>query len=116
MGLILSEPIKKVVEIPKIFAKLPLETQKTIKSDLTGPAHRPGEKGEKKKHNIGRPFFRRKNCFIHYVGAVVAPYGRPKAIAAVQTLKWSSATAPCNKSITFRPYHRHERHQATQLT
>jgi hypothetical protein len=63
MGLILSGPIKKVVKIPKIFAKLSVEDAKFTQNALTGPAHRPGEKGEKipKKHR------RRKNCFSEEV-------------------------------------------------
>ena len=58
MGLILSGPIKKVVEIPKVFAKLSVEDAKFTQNALTGLAHRPDEKGEKikKKHR------RRKNA------------------------------------------------------
>jgi hypothetical protein len=49
MGPILSEPIKQVVEIPKILAKLSVENaKKRAQNALAGPAHRPGEKGEKK--------------------------------------------------------------------
>jgi hypothetical protein len=36
------------------WRKFPLKTQKKQKNALTGPAHRPGEKGEKKqKKNTG---------------------------------------------------------------
>jgi hypothetical protein len=67
MSLILSEHIKKVVGIPKILAKLPVEDAKIAQNALTGPAHRPGEKGEKNKNkNIG-PVFSQKNCFSEEV-------------------------------------------------
>jgi hypothetical protein len=54
--------MKKVVETPKIFAKLSVEDAKK-KNALTGPAHRPGEKGEKNKKTLA-PFSRRKNVFL----------------------------------------------------
>jgi hypothetical protein len=54
MGLIPSEPITKVVEISKIFAKFSVEDA-TIHP--TGPAHRPGEKGEKNKNKNIAMFF-----------------------------------------------------------
>jgi hypothetical protein len=67
MGLMLSEPIKKVVEVPKILAKFSVKTQKFTQNALAGPAHRPGEKGEKgekkPRKNIAS-FFRRKKLFF----------------------------------------------------
>jgi hypothetical protein len=67
MSLILSEPMKKVVEIPKIFAKIPLKTQNLTQNALTGSAHHPGEKGGKKTKKTKKtpaPFFRRKKTFF----------------------------------------------------
>jgi hypothetical protein len=60
MGLILSEPIKKVVEIPKIFAKLSVEDAKNQPKRPYRPRTSPGRKGRKKQNkNIGR-FFAQK--------------------------------------------------------
>jgi hypothetical protein len=67
MGLILSEPIKKVVkkkEWRKYQRKFPLKTQKITQNALTGLAHRPGEKGEKtttKTSGPVRAFFLRNS-------------------------------------------------------
>jgi hypothetical protein len=49
MGLILSEPMKKVVEIPKILAKFSVEDAEIHQKRPYRSAHRPGEKGGKKK-------------------------------------------------------------------
>jgi hypothetical protein len=77
MGLILSEPIKKVVEIPKILAKFSVEDAKIHPNALTGPAHRPGEKGEKNKKKHQRRFFAEKTVFLRKscVFACLAPNG-----------------------------------------
>jgi hypothetical protein len=65
MGLILSEPMmKKVVEIPKIFAKFSVEDAKFAQNALTGSAHRPGEKGEKKTKNRTSAVFSLKKLFF----------------------------------------------------
>jgi hypothetical protein len=59
-----------VVKTPKIFAKLSVEDAKFTPNALAGPAHRPGEKGEKTGGgNIGhrRSFFAEKNCFSEEV-------------------------------------------------
>ena len=73
MGLILSEPTKKVVEISKTLAKFSVEDAKIHQNALTGPARRPGEKSEIKK--IGRPFFRRKKtCFSEEILCFQLPW------------------------------------------
>jgi hypothetical protein len=55
MGLILSEPMKEVVEIPKALAKFPLKTQNFTQNALTGSAHRPREKRAKKTQTKHQP-------------------------------------------------------------
>jgi hypothetical protein len=65
MGLILSEPIKKVVEIPQILAKTSVEDAKNHPKRPYRPRTSPGRKGRgEKKH---RPFFRRKKRFSEKV-------------------------------------------------
>jgi hypothetical protein len=77
MALILSEPMKKVVEIPKILAKSSVKTQNFTQNALTGSAHRPGEKGEKNTQKTSAPFFRRKNCFSEKVLCFCLPWPPP---------------------------------------
>jgi hypothetical protein len=64
MGLILSEPIKKVVEIPKTLAKFSVEDAKFTQNALTGSTHHPGEKGEKKPQKTSGRFFAEKTVFL----------------------------------------------------
>jgi hypothetical protein len=61
MGLILSEPIEKVVEVPKIFAKLPVKTKNFNQNALPAPHIARAKRAGKKVH---RPFFAEKKLFF----------------------------------------------------
>jgi hypothetical protein len=64
MGQILSEPMKKLVEIPKILAEKSVEDAKFPQNALTGPAHRPGEKGGGGEHKNTSAVFSQKKTFF----------------------------------------------------
>ena len=71
MALILSEPMKKVVEIPKILAKFSVEDAKFHPKRPYRLRTSPGKKGRKKhKKNISpvfsqkKPFFRESPVFL----------------------------------------------------
>jgi hypothetical protein len=53
----------KLVDIPKVLAKIPLKTQKNTQNALAGPGHRPGEKGRGKKTPSG------SRWVVHHRGA-----------------------------------------------
>jgi hypothetical protein len=64
MGLMLSEPMKKVVEIPKILAKLSVEDEKNQPKRPYRLRTSPGRKGRKKQNkNIGTVFSQKKLFF-----------------------------------------------------
>jgi hypothetical protein len=64
MGLIFSEPIKKVVEIPKILAKFSVEDAKIHPKRPYRPRTSPGRKGRKKNtKNISAVFSQKKLFF-----------------------------------------------------
>jgi hypothetical protein len=64
MGLILLEPIKKVVEIPKILAKFSVEDEKNHPKRPYRPRTSPGRKGRGKKSAV----FLRKSCVFSCLG------------------------------------------------
>ena len=61
MGLILSEPMKKVVEIPKILAKNPVEHAKIHPKRPYRSRTSPGRKGRKKRKKTWEANCRTKN-------------------------------------------------------
>ena len=64
MGLILSEPMKEVVEIPKILAKFSVEDAKFHPKRPYRLRTSPGKKGRKKhKKNISPVFSQKKTFF-----------------------------------------------------
>jgi hypothetical protein len=68
MGLILSEPMKKVVEIPKMLAKFSVEDATFHPKRPYRLRTSPGKKGRKKTHKkTSAPFFRRKKRFSEKV-------------------------------------------------
>jgi hypothetical protein len=64
MGLILSEPMQKVMEIPKLLAKFSVEDENFTQNALIpAPAHRPGEKGENKTNKTSAVFSQKTPFF-----------------------------------------------------
>jgi hypothetical protein len=64
MALILSEPMKKVVEIPKILAKFSVEDTKIQPKRPYRLRTSPGRKGRKKKPKNISPVFSQKKLFF----------------------------------------------------
>jgi hypothetical protein len=101
MGRILSEPIKKVVEIPKALAEISVEDAKNHPKRPCRPRTSPGRKGRKKqKQNIGR-FFAEKKRFSEKVLCFCLPWslGTNCALtnyAPAKRLRGSTTSTPMN--------------------